>query len=487
MADTYDVAIVGAGPGGYVAAIRAAQLGLKVALIEKRKTLGGTCLNIGCIPSKALLDSTEFLHRIAHQADTHGIQVAAPKVDLKAMHSRKDAIVKKLTGGVGQLMKANKVTVFEGFGRIKDANTVEVIETAEAADPLVGPDAPGEKAKVTDTVSAKNIVIATGSVPQELPFLPFDGKNVVSSSEGLAFTTVPKRLAVVGAGAIGLELGSVWARLGSEVTVVEILPEILAGWDSQLAKTARREFSKQGISFELETKVTGFEKKKGGLVLKAEKKDGSEVSYEADKILVAVGRKSYFESLNLEAVGVSLEPEGRRISVDHHFRTSVPSVYAIGDVVRGPMLAHKAEEDGVAVAEIIAGKAGHVDYRTVPNVVYTWPEVASVGSTEEALKSEGRDYRTGSFPFGPNGRAMAMEETAGFVKVLADSKTDEILGIHIVGPWASDLIGEAVTAMVFGGSSEDIARTSHPHPTLLEVIKEAALGVDGRALHKANR
>lgn len=470
MAQKFDLIVIGGGPGGYVAAIRGAQLGLKVALVEKRESLGGTCLNIGCIPSKALLDSTEFLHRISHQAETHGIHVAAPKVDLKTMHARKDRVVEKLTGGVGGLMKSNKITVYSGFGRLKDANTVEVLE-----------------AKVAETLEATSIVIATGSVPQELPFLPFDGKNVVSSTEALAFPSVPKRLAVVGAGAIGLELGSVWSRLGAEVTVVEILPEILAGWDTQLAKSLRRELAKQGLTFELETKVTGFEKKKGGLVLKAQKKDGTEVGYEADRILVAVGRKPYFEGLNLDGLGIALEPEGRRISVDHRFRTSVPSVYAIGDVVKGPMLAHKAEEDGVAVAEIVAGKAGHVDYRTVPNVVYTWPEVASVGSTEEALKTEGRQYRTGSFPFGANGRAMAMEENAGFVKVLADSATDEILGIHIVGPWASDLIGEAVTAMVFAGSAEDLARMSHPHPTLLEVVKEAALGVDSRALHKANR
>jgi dihydrolipoamide dehydrogenase len=471
MADKFDLIVIGGGPGGYVAAIRGAQLGLKVALLEKRDTLGGTCLNIGCIPSKALLDSTEFLHRISHQADAHGIQVAAPKVDLKTMHARKDRVVEKLTGGVAGLMKSNKITVYNGFGRLKDGKTVEVLETE----------------KVAETLEATNIVIATGSVPQELPFLPFDGKNVVSSTEALGFPSVPKRLAVVGAGAIGLELGSVWSRLGAEVTVVEILPEILAGWDAQLAKSLRRELSKQGLTFELETKVTGFEKKKGGVVLKAQKKDGTEVNYDADKILVAVGRRPYFEGLNLEGLGIALEPEGRRISVDHHFRTSVSSVYAIGDVVKGPMLAHKAEEDGVAVAEIIAGKAGHVDYRTVPNVVYTWPEVASVGSTEEALKTEGRQYRTGSFPFGANGRAMAMEETAGFVKVLADTATDEILGIHILGPWASDLIGEAVTAMVFAGSAEDLARMSHPHPTLLEVVKEAALGVDSRALHKANR
>jgi len=487
MADKFDMVVIGGGPGGYVAAIRGAQLGLKVALVEKRNTLGGTCLNIGCIPSKALLDSTEFLHRISHQADTHGIQVAAPKVDLKTMHARKSGVVEKLTGGVGGLMKANKITVYTGFGRLKDANSVEILDPGKAADPLTGPDAPPAEAKVVETVSAASIVVATGSVPQGLPFLPFDGKNVVSSTEALAFPSVPKRLAVVGAGAIGLELGSVWSRLGAEVTVVEILPEILAGWDKQVAKSLRRELSKQGLSFELETKVTGFEKKKGGLLLKAQKKDGTEVGYEADKILVAVGRKPYFEGLNLEGLGIAFEPEGRRISVDHHFRTSVPSVYAIGDVVKGPMLAHKAEEDGVAVAENIAGKAGHVDYRTVPNVVYTWPEVASVGSTEEALKAEGRQYRTGSFPFGPNGRAMAMEETAGFVKVLADSATDEILGIHILGPWASDLIGEAVTAMVFAGSAEDLARMSHPHPTLLEVVKEAALGVDSRSLHKANR
>ncbi len=483
MADNFDVAIIGAGPGGYVAAIRAAQLGMQVALIEKRNTLGGTCLNIGCIPSKALLDSTEFYRRITHQAETHGIQAAPPSIDLSAMQARKEAVVKKLTGGVAGLMKSNKITVLEGTGRLVDGTTVEVSGDGEA--PARG--GTGKSSASAKTVTATNIIIATGSVPQELPFLPFDGRSIVSSTEALAFSEVPKRLAVVGAGAIGLELGSVWSRLGAEVTVVEILPEILAGWDTQVATTLRRELGKQGLAFHLQTKVTGVKKKKGGLSLTAEDADGKTVSFDADKILVAVGRTAYFEGLNLEGVGVALEPEGRRISVDHHFRTSVPSVYAIGDVIEGPMLAHKAEEDGVAVAEIIAGKAGHVDYNTVPGVVYTWPEAASVGATEQQLEKQGRAYKSGSFPFAANGRALAMEETAGFVKVLSDKHTDEVLGMHVVGPWASDLIGEGVVTMSFRGSSEDLARMSHPHPTLLEVVREAALGVDSRALHKANR
>ena len=479
----YDVAVIGGGPGGYVAAIRAAQLGLTVALIEKRKALGGTCLNIGCIPSKALLDSTELFHRIVHQAADHGILETTPKIDLEKMHARKGRVVKKLTDGVAGLMKTNKITVVEGLGRLAGPNTVEVVAWTGGSEATGGGSADG---KVT-RIEATHIILATGSVPQQLPFLPFDGKNVVDSTDALEFSEVPKRLAIVGGGAIGLELGSVWSRLGSKVTVVEILPEILAGWDGQIAKTLRRELAKQGLTFELETKVTGFKKKRGGLLLTAEKSDGSEVTYDADKILVAVGRKPYFEGTNLEEVGVVLEEGGRRVSIDSHFRTSVPSIYAIGDIVRGPMLAHKAEEDGVAVAEIIAGRAGHVDYRTVPNVVYTWPEVASVGSSEEQLKADGQKYKSGSFPFGANGRALAMEESVGFVKILADEKTDEILGFHIVGPWASDLIGEGVTAMVFAASAEDLARTSHPHPTLLEVIREAALSVDSRALHKANR
>ncbi|TVR01334.1 MAG: dihydrolipoyl dehydrogenase [Spirochaetaceae bacterium] len=460
-----DVTVIGAGPGGYVAAIRAAQLGKKVILVEKWPTLGGTCLNVGCIPSKALLDSSELYARIGHEAQDHGIAVKGVTIDVPAMNGRKDQVVKKLTGGVAMLMKANKVTVLRGIGRVNGSGSVTVTSDSGKS----------------ETIATQSIVLATGSVPQDLPFLPFDGKTVVSSTEAIAFDSVPKKLLVVGAGAIGLELGSVWARLGSEVHVVEILPEILAGWDAQVAKTMRKELGKQGITFHLETKVTGVKVTKTGATLSATDKSGNEVSFSGNKVLVAVGRKPFTEGLNLEELDITREKG--RIVVDEHYRTNVDGIYAIGDIIHGPMLAHKAEDEGVAVAEVIAGKPGHVNYDAIPNVVYTWPEAAAVGRTEEQLKSDGVSYRSGSFPFAANGRAIAMQSTAGFVKMLADEKTDRLLGVHIVGPWASDLIGEAVSVMEFGGSAEDIARTVHAHPTLSEAMKEAALGVDGRMLN----
>lgn len=469
--ETYDVIVIGAGPGGYVAAIRSAQLGQKVAIVEKRATLGGTCLNIGCIPSKALLDSSEFFARTKHEGSEHGIVSTGLELDLPAMHTRKDAVVHKLVSGVSTLMKKNKIAVHTGTAHLEEPGRVTV--TAEDGS--------------TSTISATNIIIASGSVPQELPFMPFDGSRVVSSTEALAFDSVPEKLVVVGAGAIGLELGSVWARLGAQVDVVEILPEILAGWDPQTAKSLRRELSKQGLNFHLKTKVTGVNSsKKQGVTLEAQDTDGNAVSFEADKVLVAVGRRPYAEGLRLGQAGVELEEDGTRIKIDDRFRTSASGVYAIGDVVRGPMLAHKAEDEGMAVAEIIAGSGGgHVNYDAVPNVVYTWPEVASVGHSEDALKKEGRDYRKGQFPFAANGRALAMGASAGFVKILADAHTDRVLGADILGPYASDLISEIVSVVEFGGSSEDIARTVHAHPTLPEAVREAALAVDNRSIHGA--
>ena len=475
---TFDVIVIGAGPGGYVAAIRAAQLGMKTAIIEKRNTLGGTCLNIGCIPSKALLDSSEFFARAKHEGSEHGVVSKELSLDLAAMQKRKDGVVEKLVSGVSTLMKKNKITVFSGTGRLEKAGGGD----GTPPHPVVVTADNGEETRL----EGANVVIASGSVPQELPFLPFDGERIVSSTEALAFDTVPKKLLVVGAGAIGLELGSVWARLGAEVDVIEILPEILAGWDSATAKAVRRELSKQGLTFNLETKVTGVDtSKKKQVTLEAESKDGTAVKFEGDKVLVAVGRRPYAESLGLEAAGVEMEENGRRINIDEHFETSVPGVYAIGDVVRGAMLAHKAEDEGVAVAETIAGKPGHVNYDAIPNVVYTWPEVAAVGKSEDELKEEGHSYRKGQFPFAANGRALGMGAPAGFVKIMADSETDRVLGATIVGPYASDLISEIVTVVEFGGSSEDIARTVHAHPTLPEAVREAALAVDKRSIHGA--
>ena len=462
----YDVIVVGAGPGGYTAAIRASQLGMKCAIVEKWKSLGGTCLNIGCIPSKALLDSSEFYAKMRDETKEHGFAVGDLQIDVSAMLKRKNKIVKRLTTGVAGLMKKNKIDVYKGTGSIPEAHVVEVA---------------GEEG--TQKLSATNIIIATGSVPTELPFLPFDGASVVSSEHALEFKEVPKKLLIVGAGIIGLEMGSIWSRLGAEVQVVEILPEALAGWDRQTAKAAQKEFAKQGIEFNFETKVTGMEKKKGGVVLKAEDKDGKEVTFEGDKILVSVGRSPYTEGLGLEKAGIKMADNGKQIQVDEHFRTNVDGVYAIGDVIRGAMLAHKAEEEAVAVAEIIGGHAGHVNYETIPNVVYTWPEVAAVGKTEEQLKEEGIPYKSGQFPFQANGRALGMNASFGFVKILAHQETDRVLGAHIVGPWASDLIAELVSVMEFGGSSEDIARTSHAHPTLPEAVREAALAVDDRTLN----
>ena len=474
MADsTYDVLVLGAGPGGYVAALRAAQLGLSTAIVEKRPKLGGTCLNVGCIPSKALLDSSELFAQASGELGEHGITVGTPKIDLKQMHARKQGVVDKMTGGLDGLMKGRKVDVIHGAARLSGPNTVSVAATAED----------GTETGETTKLTGDSIVLATGSVPIELPFMQFDGTTVVSSTEALEFDSVPKELVVVGAGAIGLELGSVWARLGAHVTVVEILSDVLPGWDRQVSKTMKRELGKQGFDFKLGHKVTGVSGSKGKKKVAVEDPDGKELTLPADKVLVAVGRRPYYDGLGVEDLGIAIDEKTKRIAVDDRFHTGVGGIYAIGDLIHGPMLAHKAEDDVVAVAEIIAGKAGHVDYLTVPGVVYTWPEAACVGRTEEQLKEEGVAYRKGTFNFAVNGRALAMTAGFGFAKILADEETDRVLGAHIVGPWASDLIAEIVTVMEFGGSSEDIARTVHAHPTLTEVVKEAALAVDKRTIH----
>jgi dihydrolipoamide dehydrogenase len=467
MSERYDLIVIGAGPGGYVAAIRAAQLGKTVALVDKRKSLGGTCLNIGCIPSKALLDSSELFIRSQKDLAEHGIRVKGVELDLGAMMNRKDQVVKRFTSGLDFLMKANRIEVFHGTGRLISPALVGVRL-----------DGGGER-----ELSGGAVLIATGSVPAGLPFLDFDSERVISSTEALSLDAVPKRLAVVGAGAIGLELGSVWSRLGSEVSVIEIMDTALPGWDRGTSRTLKQELAKQGITFLLEARVEGFEEKGEQVTLKGKDRVGKEFEVKADRVLVAVGRRPYTEGLGLDAVGLEIGEKDCLIPVDEAFQTGVSGIYAIGDVVGAPMLAHKAEEEGIAVAENLGGKAGHVSYETIPNVVYTWPEVASCGRTEEQLASAGIPFRRGTFAFRANGRALAMGDTAGFVKVLAHERSDRILGVHIIGPWASSLIAEAVAVMEFGGSSEDLARISHAHPTLSEAVREAALAVESRAIH----
>ena len=475
MADKnhYDLAVIGAGPGGYVCAIRAAQLGLSVALVEKEATLGGTCLNIGCIPSKTLLDSSERFYEARTAAAEHGIKIKGVTLDLRTMMKRKDKVVRKLTGGLKSLMKHHGVEVVGGRATIPEPGRITVRSTDVAA----GTDE-GER-----TLSAQHIVLATGSVPTELPAVPFDGKRVVSSTEALAFTEVPARLAVIGAGAIGLELGSVWQRLGSEVTVVEILPRLLPGFDSEAAKLLQKELQRQGMRFHLETRVTGLSETGAGVELTMIDNGDSEHKLEADTVLVAVGRQPYVEGLGLEQLGIARAEDGKRLKVDAQYRTSIDGVYAIGDLIHGPMLTHKTEEAGVAVAELAADGYGHVNYEAVPNVVYTNPEVAAVGRNEAQLKETGVAYRVGRFAFSANGRALASAADRGMVKVLSDERTDRVLGAQIIGSSASELISELVTVMEFGGSAEDIARICHAHPTLSEAVKEAALSVAGRAIH----
>ena len=467
MAEHFDLVVIGAGPGGYVAAIRAAQLGMKVVCVEKRPALGGTCLNIGCIPSKALLDSSEFYHLAQHRFARHGIKIGGVSLDLPAMLKRKDEVVKGLTDGVRFLFKKNKIEPVFGAARLTSPTTVTVALNAG-----------GES-----VLETKHVLLATGSAPVNLPFLPFDGRHVVSSTEALCFDKVPQHLIVVGGGYIGLELGSVWNRLGSKVTVVEFLPRIVPMMDVEVGTLLFKSLQKQGLEFHLETKVTGATIEGEKVSVAAETRDGRKLSLDCDRVLVSVGRRPYTEGLGLEAVGVQTEPKSGKVIIDKHFRTNVPTISAIGDLVDGPMLAHKAEDEGVACAELLAGKAGHVDYDTIPSVIYTHPEVASVGITEEQAKERKVEYKVGKFPFMANGRARAMDETEGLVKILADAKTDRVLGVHIIGPRASDLIAEAVTVMGFQGSSEDIALLCHAHPTLSEAVREAALAVEKRAIH----
>jgi dihydrolipoamide dehydrogenase len=471
----FDLIVIGAGPGGYVCAFRAAQLGLKVALVDKRPTLGGTCLNVGCIPSKALLHSSEHLVWARQHAADHGIKLGSVDLDLAAFLKRKDDVVTKLVGGVAQLAKARKVTVVTGTAAFLSANTIAV---AGVADPgFIGSGNPGSPSPAT-TLTAKNIVIATGSAPVELPFLKFDGRTVVSSDQAIAF------------GAIGLELGSVWSRLGSDVTVVEFLPKIIATYDDDIVRNFTRLLQKQGLKIETGAKVTGFQLSNlnsqlsaasGAGTLTAER-GAEKLSFPADKVLVAVGRRPFTDGLALEKAGVQLDDK-KRIKVDAHLRTTAPGVWAIGDVVEGPMLAHKAEEDGVAVAEWIAGKAGHVNWDLVPAIVYTNPEVAAVGLGEDAAKAAGHTVNVGRFNFAANGRALAAGTADGYVKLIADAKTDRILGAQILGHNAGELISEVVTHMEYGGSAEDLARTIHAHPTMSESVKEAALAVGKRAIH----
>ncbi len=465
----YDVIIIGSGPGGYVCAIRAAQLGLKVAVVEKRATYGGTCLNIGCIPSKALLHASEMFREAGHGLAALGVKVGAPELDLAAMMAHKDATVKSNVDGVAFLFKKNKIDAFQGVGRIVSPGQVEV--TAEGG---------GGK----QTIETKAIVIATGSDSTPLPGVEIDEKRIVTSTGGLELTSVPKRLLVVGAGVIGLEIGSVWRRLGSEVTVVEFLDRILPGMDGEVAKQSQRIFAKQGFSFRLGSKVTGVAAGEDGLdvSIAPAKGEGEAELLQADKVLVAIGRRPFTEGQGLAEAGVELDERGR-VSVDPHFRTNVEGIYAIGDVIAGPMLAHKGEDEGAAVAEILAGQAGHVNYEVIPSVVYTMPEIAVVGRGEEELKDSGVEYRAGKFPFTANGRARANNQTDGFVKVLADRATDRVLGVHIVGAGAGDMIHEAAVLMEFGGSAEDLARTCHAHPTMSEAVREAAMAAWWKPVH----
>jgi dihydrolipoamide dehydrogenase len=467
MADSFDLTIIGTGPGGYVCAVRAAQLGMKVAVVEKWPTFGGTCLNIGCIPSKALLHVSELYEEAGHKFGQFGIEVSTPKINLEAMMAHKDDVVKSNTGGIEYLFKKNKITAFYGTGAITAPGKVKVT---------------AEDGTVTE-IETKNIVIATGSVPANLAGIEIDEESIVTSTGALKLSKVPKHMLVIGAGVIGLELGSVWARLGAKVTVVEYLDRILPGMDGEVVKQFQRMLSKQGFEFKLATKVTGVEKSSKGLVATVEPAAGGEAEkIETDVALVAIGRVPYTEGLGLEGVGVALDKRGRVVT-DGHYRTNVDGIYAIGDVIAGPMLAHKAEDEGIAIAEILAGQAGHVNYGVIPGVVYTTPEVASVGKTEEELKAEGVAYKAAKFPFTANGRAKAMLATDGFVKILADKATDRVLGCHIVGKGAGEMIHEAAVLMEFGGSAEDLARTCHAHPTMSEAVREAALGLGDGSIH----
>jgi dihydrolipoamide dehydrogenase len=463
----FDVAIIGSGPGGYVAAIRCAQLGFKTAIIEKYSVLGGTCLNVGCIPSKALLSSSHHYHDAVAHFEEHGIEVGKVKVNLEKMIARKQAVVDQTTGGIKFLMDKNKITVFEGIGSFEDATHVKVTKNDGSS----------------ETIEAKYSIIATGSKPSNLPFITLDKERVITSTEALKLKEVPKHLVIIGGGVIGIELGQVYLRLGAEVSVVEFMDRIIPGMDASLSKELTKVLKKQGMKFYTSHKVKSVNRKGKAVTVEAETPKGEILSLEGDYCLVSVGRRPYTDGLNADKAGVKVTDRGQ-IEVNDHLQTSASNIYAIGDVVRGAMLAHKAEEEGVMVAEILAGQKPHIDYNLIPGVVYTWPEVAAVGKTEEQLKEEGVAFKSGSFPFKALGRARAGGDTDGFVKILADAKTDEVLGVHMIGPRCADLIAEAVTAMEFRASAEDISRMSHAHPTFAEAVKEAALAAtDNRALH----
>ena len=463
----YDVIVIGSGPGGYVAAIRCAQLGMKTALIEKYPTLGGTCLNVGCIPSKALLDSSEHYHNAAHTFETHGIGLSNLKVNLKQMITRKNDVVKQNTDGIQYLMKKNKIDVHQGLGSFVDKNTVKVTKDDGSSSDVQG----------------KNIIIATGSKPSSLPFIKLDKDRVITSTEALNLKEIPKHLVVIGGGVIGLELGSVYARLGAKVSVIEFKDSLIPTMDRTMGKELQKSLKKIGFEFFLKHKVTSVESKGKEVTVKAETQKGETVEVKGDYVLVSIGRRPYTDGLNAEAAGVKLTDRGQ-IEVNDHLQTNVPNIYAIGDVVKGAMLAHKAEEEGVFVAETLVGQKPHINYNLIPGVVYTWPEVAAVGYTEEQLKEKGIKYKTGKFPFMASGRARASMDTDGLVKVLADAETDEILGVHMIGPRTADMIAEAVVAMEYRASAEDISRMSHAHPTYTEAFKEACLAAtDNRALH----
>ena len=464
---SFDVVIIGSGPGGYVSAIRCAQLGFKTAIIEKYSTLGGTCLNVGCIPSKALLASSHHYSEIAHFAD-HGIEVSGEvKVNLEKMIARKQAVVDQTSGGVKFLMDKNKITVFEGLGSFVDATHVAVTKADGTS----------------ETVEAKNIIIATGSKPSSLPFIKIDKERIITSTEALKLKEVPKHLVIIGGGVIGIELGQVYLRLGAQVSVVEFMDRIIPGMDASLSKELTKVLKKQGMKFYVSHKVKSVERKGDTVTVQAENTKGETITLEGDYSLVSVGRRPYTDGLNADKAGVKISDRGM-VEVNDHLQTNIPNIYAIGDVVRGAMLAHKAEEEGAMVAEILAGQKPHINYNLIPGVVYTWPEVAAVGQTEEQLKASGVEFKSGSFPFKALGRARASGDLDGFVKILADAKTDEVLGVHMIGARCADLIAEAVTAMEFKASAEDISRMSHAHPTFAEAIKEAALAAtENRALH----
>jgi len=465
MSEKFQAIVIGGGPSGYVCAIRLSQLGIKTACVESRGSLGGTCLNIGCIPSKSLLNLSENFHKVKHFSNL-GIEISTVKLNLEKMMKNKDKVVTILTKGIEFLFKKNKVTHYKGTGSFKSATQVSIID---------------DKKKKT-TIESDKIIISTGSEPISLPGVKFDEKIIVSSTGALELSKVPKKMVIVGAGYIGLEMGSVWSRLGSEVHVVEFLDHITPGMDKEISKEFMKILQKQGINFHLQTKVNSIKKNNKGALVSTTNKDGKKINFECDVVLVSVGRKPNTKNLNLDEIGIALDDK-KRVKVDKNFQTNVKNIYAIGDVIAGPMLAHKAEEEGIAIAELIAGQSGHVNYNIIPGVVYTSPEVASIGKTEEQLKDLNQKYKVGKFPFMANSRAKAINETDGFVKILAEEKTDKVLGVHIIGSHAGEMIAQIAIAMEFGASSEDIARTCHAHPTFSEAIKEAALSVDKRPIH----